>query len=275
MDRETDGTDVQQGLSGAASASRDPAPPTLDGLTPGALARALMRRANTASLSTSMAGGEWPYGSLVQVATAPDGAPLLLISTLAQHTTNLQTEPKASLLFDGTGTFDAPLEGPRVGVLGTLAPTTDPADRARYLSRFPDAAGYAGFTDFSFYRMSVRRAHLVAGFGRIHWIEPTDLVLDGETCRRLADGEAGMVAHMNEDHADALDAYAAGLLGLTGTGWRMVGVDPEGLDLRNGGRLARVDFPSPVRTPAEARKMLVALVDRARSDLQAGQARPG
>ena len=73
---------------------------------------------------------------------------------------------------------------------------------------------------------------------------------------------------MNADHADAVQLYAANLLGRAGEGWRMTGIDPEGLDLRRqsetDGETARLDFPEPVLTPAAARRVLVALAEEAR-----------
>ena len=90
----------------------------------------------------------------------------------------------------------------------------------------------------------------------------------GADASALAAAEADIVAHMNQDHADAIALYAERLLGLTGTEWRMTGIDPEGLDLRRpvelGGEMARLDFAEPVLSPAAARRTLVALTDAAR-----------
>jgi len=73
---------------------------------------------------------------------------------------------------------------------------------------------------------------------------------------------------MNEDHIDAIGHYARGLLGRSGAGWRMTGIDPEGIDLRCDGETARLDFlapvVSPVLTPRAARAALVQLADVAR-----------
>jgi putative heme iron utilization protein len=80
----------------------------------------------------------------------------------------------------------------------------------------------------------------------------------------LAAGEADIVDHMNEDHADALALYAGKLLGLPDDGWVMTGVDPEGCDLRRGGACARLEFDQMATDPAAARAMLVALVEKSR-----------
>src|SRR3954451_5656326 len=91
--------------------------------TPAATARALLRSRDRATLATSLAGA--PYASLVLTATAADGAPLLLISTLAQHTINIVADKRVALLFDGTGGLDEPLTGPRVSVLGAAERSDD------------------------------------------------------------------------------------------------------------------------------------------------------
>ena len=137
-------------------------------------ARRLMAAQAAVALGTTMDGH--PYVSLVLVAADAAGAPLLLLSDLAQHSRNLAADPRVSLLYDGTGPGDDRLAGARLTVLGTAAPTGDPAALARYLDRHPSAALYAGFRDFRPYRVAVERGHLVAGFGRIDWI-------DGEALR--------------------------------------------------------------------------------------------
>jgi len=238
-----------------------------DAIAPGDTVRSLLRGADRAVLSTADRGrGGWPYGSLVMLATAADAAPLLLISTLAEHTRNLEADPRASLLIDGTAGLADPLTGARATLLGRIARTEEPAHARRYLARHPAAAMYAGFKDFSYWRMQPESAHLVAGFGRIHWIEAAEILGPGDLPVQQA--EADIVAHMNEDHADAIQLYAHILLGLDGEGWRMTGCDPEGVDLRLEGRIARLPFDAPVATPDEARRALVALVRRARESAE-------
>ena len=232
--------------------------------SPGAKARHLIRALDRASLATVLAEGDWPYASLVMTACGHDAAPLLLISDLAEHTRNLEADSRAALLFDGTGGLDNPLTGARVTVLGRLAPSDDDALLARYVARHPDAAAYAGFADFRLFRMEVERAHIVAGFGDIHWIDGPDIRFDAEAADALAASEPDIVEHMNTDHADAVQLYATRLLGLQGDEWSMTGVDPEGTDLRNGGAVGRLDFDRAVTDAEGARAELVRLVKEAR-----------
>ncbi|WP_420403292.1 HugZ family protein [Nisaea sp.] len=230
--------------------------------TPGTQIRHLMRSLDRATLATGMADGGWPYGSLVMVAVDQDGSPLLLLSDLAEHTKNLKADPRVSLLFDGTGGYDEPLTGPRATVLGRVARIEDERLAERYLRRHPSARMFATFRDFNFYRVEVERAHIVAGFGRIHWVEAKDIL--AARSEALEAAEAGIVEHMNADHADANQLYASVLLGLSGEGWEMTGCDTEGCDLRLGGAVARLDYDAPVEDAEETRKALVSLVRRAR-----------
>lgn len=242
-----------------------------DNLDRGAAARRLMRGRGHAGLATSFAGH--PYVSLVTSACDIDASPLLLLSDLAQHTRNILADPRVSLLFEDTSEHPDPLAGPRLTLLGRAERCDDPRCAARFAARHPGSAAYAGFADFHLYRVVVERGHLVAGFGRIAWIEAADLRFS-EDASGLAAAEAEIVAHMNADHADAVALYAERLLGRPGGGWRMTGIDPEGIDLRQEGATARLDFAGnfhrPVLTPEAARHALVALAQEARNPMPAG-----
>ena len=229
--------------------------------------RGLLRRAARASLATALArdGSAWPYASLVLVAVDYDASPLLLLSDLADHSRNIAADPRVALLFDGTAGWTDPLAGPRASVLGRILRADAPRLRARFIARHPGAARYAGFKDFHLYRVAVERAHLVAGFGEIHWLPGEDVLFDASDAAPLAAAEAEIVAHMNQDHGDAVVAIACRLLGLQGDGWTMIALDPEGADLSNGEVLARVAFDNPVRDGQGARVELVRLTQRARA----------
>ena len=228
--------------------------------------RALMRRAETATLATALArdASAHPYASLVLVALDHDAGPLLLISDLADHTRNIEADSRVALLFDGTGGLADPLTGARASVLGRAAPLASERLLARYLARHPSAETYAGFKDFRLHRVAVERAHLVAGFGRIHWLDGAEVLLDCAGAAPLAEAEAGIVEHMNHDHADAVDLIARHILGLEGAGWRLTGVDPEGCDLRRDAALARAPFETMVENADGARAAFVALTAQAR-----------
>src|SRR4029077_6661154 len=114
------------------------------------------------------------------------------------------------------------------------------------------------------YRVAVERAHLVGGFGKIRWLSAAELTVPPPPAG-MAEGEEGIVSHMSQDHADAVQLYAGRLLGLPGSAWRMTGIDAEGIDLRQAGRVARLAFDAPLSAANEARKVLVELVAKARN----------
>lgn len=228
--------------------------------------RRLLREQPRAALGTILAGGGGePYVSLAMIAVDHDASPILLISDLADHTRNIRADPRVSLLVDGTLGRAVALAGERASVQGRAVPADGDARlAARYVAHHPDAEMYLGFKDFHLFKVVIERAHLVAGFGRIHWVEGARVRLETAPAA-LAEAEAEIVAHMNEDHADAVQLYAERLLGLPGGGWRLTGVDPEGADLRADGRVARLPFDKPVHDAESCRVELVRLVKRARA----------
>ncbi len=237
-----------------------------------ATARELIRSARTAVLSTTLKGPEvlpgWPYGSLVQCATSMRGEPVLLLSSLAVHTRNLALNPGASLLFDASAASAQPLTAARLSLLGTVTPSDAGqinADRARYLARYPEAAGFADFADFSFYRMRPDRGHLVAGFGQIQWLAAETMLLAPADCTAIQQAEAGIIAHMNQDHAQTIALYAEKLLSQKPGAWRVCGCDPDGIDLTLNGQIARLTFAARMRDATDIRRELMRLADVARS----------
>jgi putative heme iron utilization protein len=227
---------------------------------PARIGRRLLRRQQRGTLATSMRGA--PYASLVLIAADLDASPLLLLSGLAQHSRNIAFDPRISLLIDGTAGYRDPLTGPRLTVIGQAKAVVDPRRLARFTAHHPTSSVYSGFTDFRLYRIAVERGHLVAGFGRIHWIESRDLLFAADAAA-LAAAEPEILEHMNERHADAVADYARRLLGRAGGDWRITGIDPEGADLQREGETARLDFPAPVLSPAAARAALVELAQKA------------
>jgi putative heme iron utilization protein len=231
------------------------------------LARSLLRRSRQGALATLMAGSGDPYCSLVNVASHPDGSPILLISRLALHTQNILRDARVSLMLDERAEGD-PLEGSRIMLAGR-AEEANAQDleilRRRYLSAHPSAETFVDFKDFSFFRIRPVGAHLVAGFGRIVDLKPERLLTDISDAAALLEAEQGAIDHMNTDHREATNLYATRLLGAEAADWRCTGCDPDGIDLQAGAKTLRLDFPARVTGPGELRKMLVKLADEARA----------
>jgi heme iron utilization protein len=233
------------------------------------IAKGLLRATRAGSLATIDRNTGHPFASLVNVATDVDGAPLILVSRLSTHTANLEADGRASLLLASSGKGD-PLAHPRLTLLGTFVQVgrgdaDEPRLRRRFLARHPKSALYADFADFSFWRLHTVSAHLNGGFARAADLKAADVITDVADADSLIEAEAGAVAHMNEDHAEAVRFYATRLLGAEDGKWRLTGLDPEGLDLALGDATLRLSFPQRVTDPQTLGKVVVELAAKARA----------
>ena len=232
------------------------------------VAKSLLRRSRQGALATLMAGSGDPYCSLVNVASHPDASPILLISRLALHTRNILGDARVSLMLDERAEGD-PLEGSRIMLSGTAEEAMhEDLDvlRRRYLNTHPSAEAFVDFKDFSFFRIRPLAAHLVAGFGRIVDLKPSQFLTDISDAGALLEAEQGAIDHMNTDHREATNLFATRLLGAEAADWRCTGCDPGGIDLQAGTTKLRLDFPERVTGPGGLRKMLVKLADQARAE---------
>jgi heme iron utilization protein len=234
------------------------------------LARTLVHLGRTGSLSTlSRKDTGFPFGSVMPYGPDVNGRPIFLISTMAMHTQNLQEDPRASLLVTAPDATSDPLGAARVTLVGTVAPTPQPEigeARALYLDRYANAKYWVDFEDFSFYRMDVVDVYYVGGFGVMGWVAAADYV--GARPDPLADSAAEIIRHMNADHSEALILLARVFGGVESQEATMTSVDRLGfhvrLKIQDGMRGARIAFLREVTSAAEARTVLVEMVQQAR-----------
>jgi heme iron utilization protein len=238
---------------------------------PIAEAKLLLRAVRWATLATLAPESGAPFASLVNVASAPDGSPILLLSQLAAHRRHIAADPRISLLLYLPKKGD-PLAHPRLTLVGR-AIAVEAADeranlRARFLARHPKSALYADFPDFSFFRVALDGLHLNGGFGRAApGLSVAQVLTPVADAAELVSGEAGALQHMNQDHADFAPLLAQAS-GQDNSGhWRTLGFDPEGIDLGNDETILRLNFPEPIATLADLRQALVALAQAARPGL--------
>jgi hypothetical protein len=234
-------------------------------------ARTLIHLGRTGTLSTqSRRAAGYPFGSVAPYGLDAGGRPTFLISSMAMHTQNLLADPRASLLVTQPGWTEDPLAGGRVTLVGDVerVPAADVERiRADYIERHESARYWVDFDDFAFYRMEVRDLYYVAGFGAMGWVAADEY--RAAEPDPLADSAAGILEHMNEDHADALRLYARVFAGVDAAEATMTSVDRMGfrVRVREGERLRglRINFPREVRTTGDARTVLVEMVREARS----------
>ena len=221
----------------------------------GFAARCLLRAAAAATLATQAEGQ--PFASLVTHAVAPDGALLMWLSTLSQHTRQLLREPRCALMAQAAPAELNPQTAPRVTVTGRAQQIDDPALKERWLARHPYAALYAGFGDFALWRLVPEGGLLVGGFAAAHRLRAVDLARETPA---LAAAEAEIIAHVNTDHPDTLALLAGGP-----GAWRMIAVDGDGFDMAAGEQVVRQAFAAPVEDADGVRKSLIQAARTARS----------
>jgi putative heme iron utilization protein len=252
--------------TGGASPKIDPIRPTDDAAR--AQSKALIRVARSGSLATLDETGH-PFASLTSLATDVNGEPLILVSQLSTHTSNLARDRRASLLV-ATGGKGDPLAHPRLSVKVVAKPVRRDSEegariRRRFLSRQPKAALYVDFPDFGFVRLEIQGASLNGGFGKAYELDRDDLVLDLSGAGGLIEAGESAISHMNEDHQEAVGLYATKLAGEAPGPWRITGIDPEGIDLAAADRTARVGFSSPVTSAEKLHSAMMELAKQARA----------
>jgi putative heme iron utilization protein len=235
-------------------------------------ARTLVHVARAGTLATlSRRHPGHPFASIMPYAVDGLGQPILLISSMAMHTQNLEGDPRASLLVAQPDWAGDPLAAGRVTLMGEArridADERAPA-RSAYLAQHANARYWVDFEDFAFWRLALRDVYFVGGFAAMDWI-PAD-AYGGAAPDPLADAAGGIITHMNRDHADALVAYARAFGGVEADEAVMVGVDRLGFKLRvtEGERRhsVRIAFPREITTVAESRTVLIEMLRRARGE---------
>ena len=235
--------------------------------------RTLVASETRGALSTIAAQPDgYPYGSVASYGLDGRGNPLLFVSTMAEHTQNALRDPRASLLVAEPVPEGAdPLASGRVTLMGEMRAVEAP-DRAlardRYLAANPAAEYYIDFGDFDFFRLTVQSIRYVGGYGRMSWVDSEQYAVAEPD--PLVGAAAGIIEHMNDDHADAQvlfcrhfadrpDTTAASMSAVDRYGFEMIAVSDAG---RAAVRLA---FPNECVTATEVREAMVAMVQEARS----------
>jgi heme iron utilization protein len=240
------------------------------------LALVLIHATRAGTLATLRPADGHPFASLVAVAPDFDGAPIILVSSLSGHATNLAADGRCTLLCASAGKGD-PLAHPRVSVicrarrLERQSPAGDRAQR-RFLAFNPKAELYVNFPDFSFYRLEVLNASLNGGFGKAYELGAADIVASKIDAEALAQAETTILATLNtaratllqqlaDQHAQTPATIAEQATAPKGEGkWRACGLDPHGIDVVSPSVHARINFSARVTAPADFWKMAEQMV---------------
>lgn len=209
-----------------------------------------------ATLSQTVAG--YPFGSVTPYALDRQGNVIILISNIAEHTKNIQTDHRVSLTILAHDEPDVQAKG-RVTLLADARPISLDAleSQERYYRYFPESRDYHKAHDFAFYLLDLVRIRYIGGFGRIYWLEPEDFTVDNPFSQKE---EARILDHMNGDHQAAMRHYFQAFKKMAvgeDQAIEMVGIDSEGFDLRAQEKLVRFEFDRRVETLDQARQALV------------------
>lgn len=220
-----------------------------------------------------------PFGSVVTYGLDTLGRPELFVSTLAEHTRNLEADPRASLLVvEDVPAGADPLAAGRVTLVGEMGEVTDAeeraAARARYLAANPTAF-YVDYGDFRCLRLEVSGVRYVGGFGRMSWVDPAAYATAEPD--PLAPASAAIIGHMNTDHAAALVTLCHHFAARPDVAVAsMTAVDRYGFDVvaeldEDGRREAlRIGFRSPQTTSDGVRRELIGMLGEARAVVSGG-----
>ena len=226
-------------------------------------ARQLLLKEYRGVLSThSKAMPGFPFGSAVPYCLGEEGWPLILISRIAQHTKNLQADPRCSLLVAERGAEDVQATG-RLTLLAEAVQLTAEAAvevaAERYYRYFPESRDYHRVHDFDFWVLQPVRWRYIGGFGAIHWLDQVALA---NPFAHTGGGEGEMLDHMNQDHGAAIAHYVP-VAGLPSDPTaRMVGIDSEGFHLSIGQSIHWLAFADSCTSPGTVRQALVAMAQR-------------
>jgi putative heme iron utilization protein len=247
-------------------AAAGPASPQLPEPSHAERTRTLASHVSIGTLSTmSRRHPGFPFGSLMPFALDPAGCPIFLISSMAMHTQNLGADPKCSLFIARPNPDGDPLGAARATLVGDaqlVAAADLAAVRELYQAHHPNSSYWVDFPDFSFYRLRPAELYYVGGFGVMGWVDAHEY--QRASPDPLAPSATGILAHMNADHVESMILLARAHAGVEAAEAAMTSIDRLGFTLRlktgEGIKGARINFPREVRTPQEARNVLVEMV---------------
>ena len=214
---------------------------------------------------------KFPYSTFTLVAYDYDSSPILLLSDLSEHTTNIKNNKLISLMVceeekvyqffpkfkKQFGNYEDPMSRPRITLIGEAKITKDSSHKKRFLSRHPAANLYSNFNDMNFYILKIKSAHLIGGFAHVRWFSKSDLICKNFT--NFREMEYDVMEHMNSHHKESIDLYSTKILKKNTKDWKIVGIDPDGFDLRKGKNLTRLFFENQLTDAKKLRGVFINL----------------
>lgn len=231
----------------------------------------LLRKQHSGVLSTiSVSVTDYPFGSVTPFLLNGDGDMIIYASDIAQHSKNIRANNKVSVFIHDAANSDSQASA-RVTVIGNAtADSVSDADQQRYFRLFPQAKDYQQTHDFRFYLITVVRVRYIGGFGEIYWLSEA---LWRQSFVNIDATEVGAIAHMHQDHSDALQAIAHSVCDAKlsdppdPTSVQLLSIVHNGIHLKIHQNITFVPFPRPMVQPQDLRKAVVELTQHARAQL--------
>ncbi|RMG39484.1 MAG: DUF2470 domain-containing protein [Methanobacteriota archaeon] len=224
-------------------------------------ARKLLKSTNYGVMSTiSVQVSGYPFGSHMPFCMDDDGSLLVYISTLAQHTKNLDANPKCSLTIISPN-YTHIQNSQRLTYIGEgFKVLEEEFEKAyeTYVRFFPKAARYKEMHDFHIYRINPVSIRYIGGFGKIFWIEVDELfepsIFTGNTKKSILE-------HMNEDHKEFMQRYFSkfGLPVPDMEKIRMVDIDKYGVMIMENDKPFFFEFEEPLTDEGQAKDAIIKL----------------
>lgn len=232
-------------------------------------ARRLLRSQELGVLSThskSMEG--YPFGSVTTYMSSVNGEPIFYISDLAQHTRNINSNPKISLIaYSGDNSEDDANANARLTILGEAVQASEEESKKiaqRFYRLFPSSEQYKNVHDFQFYILKCHKVRYIGGFGEIHWISKDDWLIDTPD---WTNSEEGMIQHMNEDHQDAMQLILKDKLNISANSVEMLALNPDGFFIKaDQHKPLFIEFPDTALSSGSIRTTLVNMTNEARKN---------
>ena len=248
--------------------------------------RQLIRSATKGFLSTefnpknfknvrTMMKDKFSYSTFTLTAFDYDLSPIILLSDLSEHTTNIANNHSSSLMLceerklydyfpkfnNKSFDYEDPMSRPRVTLIGKLKITKNLNHKTRFLNRHPTSNLYANFSDMNFYRLDIIGAHLIGGFASVKWFSKKDLICND--VKNFQESENSIISHMNDHHKESIDLYVKkfirGISLSLRKNWQLIGVDPDGFDLRKKDKVIRYCFERSINNASKLRGVFVKL----------------
>jgi hypothetical protein len=184
----------------------------------------------------------YPFGSLLPICRDGQGNPLMMISHLAQHTRNLDADPRCSLTLVRSNHADV-LQWTRLTCLADAQPVTSSNALERYCRYFPDGRRYHKELNFGLYRLRPSQLYLIAGFGSARWFDVSRIL---EAPRFHTAAELEILYQLNAREHTLLVSLLESRGVQVPNQVKAVGADPQGLDIRLGETLTRLHLLTPI-----------------------------